>query len=372
MRIVPIYRNKPVSLILASWLVLVGAFPAAAFDQCPQPQFGVSGINIDTTAATAAEAQTNGIAEAASIGFRRVLDRLLRSDLAVEDFMTDASTDQFVDFYHISEENSLEGRYIAVLDYCFDAPRLRAAFRNAGLQWAELKSPRILVLPVWLAPDGARAWQVDNDWLAGWREVVETADGLVDFTLLKPTILNERSLRAEDIVAADPATLRRAATVAGAEQIMLVTARLDYDGSQAVLAVDGELFTSGAEGVTVLARMVDRPVGDDLSLQLDLARKQILSELETGWHRANVIEGGETREITVAVPVSGLQDWVSRLEAFRSLAVIDKVIVRKLNMTGGLVSLSFVGSDAAIANALAARNLRLVQREDGSNVIEPL
>jgi hypothetical protein len=160
--------------------------------------------------------------------------------------------------------------------------------------------------------------------------------------------------------------------VAGAEQIMLVTARLDYDGSQAVLAVDGELFTSGAEGVTVLARMVDRPVGDDLSLQLDLARKQILSELETGWHRANVIEGGETREITVAVPVSGLQDWVSRLEAFRSLAVIDKVIVRKLNMTGGLVSLSFVGSDAAIANALAARNLRLVQREDGSNVIEPL
>ena len=61
--------------------------------------------------------------------------------------------------------------------------------------------------------------------LAGWREAVSTADGLVDFTLLEPTILNERSLRAEDIVAADPATLRRAATVSGAEQIMLVTAR---------------------------------------------------------------------------------------------------------------------------------------------------
>jgi hypothetical protein len=41
-------------------------------------------------------------------------------------------------------------------------------------------------------------------------------------------------------------------------------------------------------------------------------------------------------------------------------------------MTGGLVSLSFVGNDAAIANALAARNLRLVRREDGSTVIKPL
>ena len=160
------------------------------------------------------------------------------------------------------------------------------------------------MLPVWL-PRMARAWQADNEWLAGWRDVVETADGLVDFTLLKPTILNERSLRAEDIVAADPATLRRAATVAGAEQIMLVTARLDYDGSQPMLAVDGELFTAGAEALTVLARMVDRPVFNNLSAQLDFARKQILSELETGWHRANIIEGGETREITVSVPVTG-------------------------------------------------------------------
>ena len=372
MRIAPICRNRLAGWSLVVWMGLAGALPAAAFEQCPQPQFGVSGISIDKTAATAAEAQTNGITEAAGIGFRRVLDRLLRSDAAVEAFVAEASIDQFVDFYHISEENSLEGRYIALLDYCFDAPRLRAAFRDAGLQWAELKSPRILVLPVWLAPDGARAWQVDNEWLAGWRDVVETADGLVDFTLLQPTILNERSLRAEDIAAADPATLRRAATVAGAEQIMLVTARLDYDGSQPMLAVDGELFTSGAEALTVLARMVDRPVFDNLSVQLDFARKQILSELETGWHRANIIEGGETREITVSVPVAGLQDWVSRLEAFRSLAVIDKVTIRKLDMTGGLVSLSFVGNDAAIANALAARNLRLVQREDGSNVIEPL
>ena len=372
MRIAPICRNCPASWILSAWFLLAGTLPAAAFDQCPQPQFGVSGITIDTTAATAAEAQTNGITEAASLGFQRVLNRLLRSDIAVEAFLAEASIDQFVDFYHISEENSLEGRYIAVLDYCFDATRLRAAFRAAGLEWAELKSPRILVLPVWLAPDGARAWQVDNEWLAGWRDVVETADGLVDFTLLKPTILNERSLRAEDIVAADRVTLRRAATVAGAEQIMLVTARLDYDGSQPMLAVDGELFTAGAEALTVLARMVDRPVYDNLSEQLDFARKQILSELETGWHRANIIEGGETRKITVSVPVSGLQDWVSRLEAFRSLAVIDKVVIRKLDMTGGLVSLSFVGNDAAIANALAARNLRLVRREDGSTVIKPL
>ena len=226
-------------------------------------------------------------------------------------------------------------------------------------------------MPVWLAPDGARAWQRDNEWLAGWRAVVEQADGLVDFTLLKPTILNERSLRAEDIVAADPVTLRKAATVAGADQIMLVVARLDYDGSQPTLAVDGELFKDDAGRLAVLAEWVDRPISDNLSEQLALAQRQILTEFETSWHRANIIRGGETREITVEVPVKGLQDWVSRLDAFGSVAVIDSFVVRKVDTSGGLVTLTVVGDDAAIANALDTQDLRLSRLDDGRNVIEP-
>lgn len=346
--------------------------PAAhAFEQCPAPQFGVKGIAIDRSAETAEEAQTLGIQQAARVGFQRVLMRLLRDNVAVAAFVEDHEPDEFVDFYRIADENSLDGRYIAELDYCFQAQRLRAAMREAGLQWAELISPKILVLPVWLAPDGARAWQADNAWLAGWREAVAKADGLVDFTLLAPTIVNERSLRAEDIVAADRATLRRAATVAGAEQIMLVIAQLDYVGSKQVLTVDGTLFTAAAEELTVLANMVDRPVYDNLAPQLDYARMHILGELETGWHRANIIEGGKSREITVEVPVANLRDWAARIDAFASLAVIDSYVVRKIDMRGGLVTLNIVGSDAAIANALATRNLRLRRRDNGNSVIEP-
>ena len=381
MRIVPFCPSPSLPLrCLCAGVLLVAllvAVPGAlitrahAFEQCPAPQFGVEAIAIDRSESTAEEAQSLGIQQAARIGFQRVLLRLLRDNAAAAAFIEGHEPDQFVDFYHIAKENSLEGRYIAELDYCFQAQRLRAALRAADLQWAELISPRILVLPVWLAPDGARAWQADNAWLAGWRAAVAKADGLVDFTLLAPTIINERSLRAEDIVAADPATLRRAATVAGAEQIMLVIAQLDYVGSKQVLTVDGTLFTDMAEELTVLAKMVDRPVFDNLDLQLDYARMHILGELETGWHRANIIRGGEAREITVEVPVASLRDWAARLDAFASLAVIDSYVVRQLDMRGGLVTLNMVGSDAAISNALATRNLRLRRRDNGVGVIEP-
>lgn len=377
MRIVTFCSSLPLlSRYLGAGLVILALsaamIPAAhAFEQCPAPQFGVKGIAIDRSAETAEEAQTLGIQQAARVGFQRVLMRLLRDNVAVAAFVEDHEPEEFVDFYRIADENSLDGRYIAELDYCFQAQRLRAAMREAGLQWAELISPKILVLPVWLAPDGARAWQADNAWLAGWREAVAKADGLVDFTLLAPSIVNERSLRAEDIVAADRATLRRAATVAEAEQIMLVIAQLDYVGSKQVLTVDGTLFTAAAEELTVLANMVDRPVYDNLAPQLDYARMHILGELETGWHRANIIEGGKSREITVEVPVANLRDWAARIDAFASLAVIDSYVVRKIDMRGGLVTLNIVGSDAAIANALATRNLRLRRRDNGNSVIEP-
>ena len=363
---------RPAVIVILVATLLLPGFAARAFEQCPEPQFGIKAIAVDRVESTAEEARTLGIRQAAQVGFQRVLLRLLRDSASVSSFMENHEPDQFIDFYHISEENSLEGRYIAVLDYCFEAARLRSSLRTAGLKWAELVSPRILVLPVWLGPDGARAWQADNEWLAGWRQAVSSADGLVDFTLLEPTILNERSLRAEDIVAADPATLRRAATVSGAEQIMLVTARLDYAGSQPVLAVDGTLFTSSAAQVTVLARMVDMPVYENLAVQLDYARMYILSELETGWHSANIIEGGETRKVTVMVPVASLQDWVARLEVFDSIAVVDSYTVRQLGIKGGLVTINLVGTDAAVSNALAAHNLRLRLRNDGTTVIEPL
>ena len=118
--------------------------------------------------------------------------------------------------------------------------------------------------------------------------------------------------------------------------------------------------------------MVDRPVYENLTVQLDYARMHILGELETGWHSANIIEGGETREVTVEVPVASLQDWVSRLEALDATAVVDSYTVRQLGIRGGLVTISLVGTDAAVSNALAAHNLRLRLRDDGRAVIEPL
>lgn len=361
---------KSCLLILVLPLLIVGL--QARAEECSTPQFGVNNVSIDQLADTASEARQLGTRAAAETAFAVVLERLLNDPQKISQFLDRHDLDQFSDFVHITEENSLEGRYIALLDFCFDADRLRASFRKDGLRWTELRSPPILVVPVWQGPDGARAWQSDNSWLSGWREAVETSNGLVNFVLLEPTIINERSLRAEDLARANPVTLSLATTLAEAEQTMLVIARLYYDGSSPVLTVDGQLFSRDGELITTLAKMVDLPVSSDLVGQLAVARSQILQEMQASWYAANAISGNDTQKMTLILPINSLEEWASRLAVFDQIAVFNGYRIRKLDLTSGVVTVNVEGTIAAVKNALLAQGLSLVTTEDGNQSVIPL
>ena len=369
--ILPAILRSVTSHSLVLGLLLVVGFQAHA-EECSTPQFGVRNVSIDQLADNAGEARELGTRAAAETAFAVVLKRLLNDPEKISQFLDRHDLDQFSDFVHITEENSLQGRYIALLDFCFDANRLRATFRKDGLKWTELRSPPILVIPVWQGPDGARAWQRDNSWLSGWREAVETSNGLVNFVLLEPTIINERSLRAEDLARANPVTLSYAATLAEAEQTMLVIARLDYDGSTPVLTVDGQLFSRDGELITTLAKMIDLPVSSDLVGQLAVARSQILLEMQASWYAANAISGSDTQKMTLILPIRSLEEWAARLAVFDKIAVFNGYRIRKLDVTSGAVTVNVEGTMAAVKNALMAHGLSLVITEDGYQSVIPL
>ena len=92
---------------------------------CAEPVFGVSNISIDQRAETASIARDIGVRKAAELAFSTVLDRILLTNDAQHKFMTSHDPDDFSDFIHIVEEKNLDQRYIATLDFCFDAELLR-------------------------------------------------------------------------------------------------------------------------------------------------------------------------------------------------------------------------------------------------------
>ena len=332
----------------------------AADNRCIEPVFGAAGVRIDQRAENASKARDMGIRNAADRAFAIVLDRLLPSADGQAQFMAAHDLDEFSDFTHIVEENNLEQRYIATLDFCFDPARLRQAMIAAGLQWSELRSPPILVVPVWKGPDGARAWYRDNKWLAGWRDAVASYSGLLSLRQLERNLINERQFRGEDLADANSAKLAAAASLVKAEQVMVVMAALDYDGSKPIITITARLFDKNGQLLTDILN------GDQMILTnldndgLDEMRRKIMAKMGSSWHMANLIDGAVADYLTVFMPVSSIDDWAKRLTALNEVAVVQSYDVLSLNTKGGQILLRLVGSREALGNALAPHELELV------------
>jgi len=362
--------RHPFRLLVVLTLGLAISEPAlAANNRCNEPIFGVAGVRIDQRAENASKARDMGIRNAAERAFAIVLDRLLPTAEGQAQFMAAHDLDDFSDFTHIVEENNLEQRYIATLDFCFDAARLRQAMIAAGLQWSELQSPPILVVPVWKGPDGARAWYRDNKWLAGWWDAVASYNGLLSLRQLDRNLINERQFRGEDLADANPVKLAAAASLVKAEQIMVVMAALDYDGSKPVITITARLFDKNGQLLT------DILYGDQMILTnldqdgLDEMRRKIIAKMDSSWHMANLIDGAVADYLTVFMPVSSVKDWAKRLTALNEVAVIQSYEILSLDTKGGQVVLRLVGSREALGNALAAHKLELVD-DDGRLLIK--
>jgi len=362
--------RHPSRLLVVLTLSLAISEPAlAANNRCNEPIFGVAGVRIDQRAENASKARDMGIRNAAERAFAIVLDRLLPTAEGQAQFMAAHDLDDFSDFTHIVEENNLEQRYIATLDFCFDAARLRQAMIAAGLQWSELQSPPILVVPVWKGPDGARAWYRDNKWLAGWWDAVASYNGLLSLRQLDRNLINERQFRGEDLADANPVKLAAAASLVKAEQIMVVMAALDYDGSKPVITITARLFDKNGQLLT------DILYGDQMILTnldqdgLDEMRRKIIAKMDSSWHMANLIDGAVADYLTVFMPVSSVKDWAKRLTALNEVAVIQSYDILSLDTKGGQVVLRLVGSREALGNALAAHKLELVD-DDGRLLIK--
>jgi len=360
----------PSRLLVVLVLGLAISEPAlAANNRCNEPIFGVAGIRIDQRAENASKARDMGIRNAAERAFAIVLDRLLPNAEGQAQFMAAHDLDNFSDFTHIVEENNLEQRYIATLDFCFDAARLRQAMIAARLQWSELQSPPILVVPVWKGPDGARAWYRDNKWLAGWWDAVASYSGLLALRQLDRNLINERQFRGEDLADANPVKLAAAASLVKAEQVMVVMAALDYDGSKPVITITARLFDKNGQLLT------DILYGDQMVLTnldqdgFDEMRRKIIAKMDSSWHMANLIDGAVADYLTVFMPVSSVKDWAMRLTALNEVAVVQSYDILSLDTKGGQVVLRLVGSREALGNALAAHKLELVD-DDGRLLIK--
>ena len=346
------------SIFLAICLALSTSLVQA--ETCTSPAFAVNGLQLDTTAVDGTLARKRALSQATADAFAIIKRRLLLPAQPAADQLDELAFADFIDFIHIESETALAQRYIAEIDICFDPVRLRDQFIKSGLLWSELFSSPVLLLPVWQDPSGIRVWTRNVAWLDVWRQMDAQDDQLLRFTILTPDLALERRLPPERIRNYDSSILALSAAAAGAQQIAVLFAGLEYTGDVPKLIMKADLFDVDGKFLSEISAVeTDMNGRTNMPEAFSYFREDFITTLSGIWQQKNLYTLEDRADIHVVLPVSNLESWYRLRTLLSELPIVQSLSVVKLTSSSGLLKLSLSGSVEALQMAVRSIGYRL-------------
>ena len=354
---------------IVGWTLLIAATfggPATA------NIFEVRDVAVDVTAKTAAQAREVALADGGAIAFRLLLQRLtLTEDHARLPELASGDVAAYVSDFSISDEKTSAVRYLAKLHFRFKPGEVRNLLRGAALLFAETPSKPILVLPVFQAASGLVLWEDPNPWLEAWNQR-EPVNGLVRLALPLGDLADINALKVQQAVRGDVAALSKLAERYKAGDAVVAYARVGLDpvGSGARrIDISMTRFNVQREPETVFLAFGQED-GEEVIDLLVRGADAVANRLEDSWKRENLLVSGEAGIAPVAVPITGLRDWLNVQKRLKNVTVVLDLKTILMSLDEVRVNLHYVGTAAQLKIALGQSDLALVQ-EDNEWVLYP-
>jgi hypothetical protein len=361
--------RRAVALAVACAALAAPGAPRAQTAQVEEA-FTVRNVAVDATAENAAAARERALAEGQREAYRRLIARLVPADRhAALPRLGQPAIADLVHNFEVDSEKTSPVRYLARLTVRFKPGAVAELVRRAHVPYAETASRPVLVIPLYRAGGALLLWDDPNPWRTAWSAAVEpTADGLVPMIAPKGDLADIRDLGPEQALRRDGERLRAIARRYGAPDILLAYAVLRLDAQQNVPVVDvtaTRVAESGAEQTVVygFTGTAERPV----EALLAEAAAAVRQGIEEAWKRDNLLRLDEQRRLVIAVPLTGLADWVEVRRRLAGVATIRRSALKSLTRETAILDLDYFGDEEQLAGALAQRDLELTQGEGEEN-----
>ncbi len=359
----------------ASPFALVAAFVVAcslAGPAAPAEVFEVRGVKVDVTAESAAAAREKAIAEGEVRAFQQLIRRLAQSaDPGRLPSLDREQISALVVDFSVAEERTSAVRYIASLDFRFNADEVRRLLAEGGVDFAVTQSRPVVVLPVLSTAGALSLWDDPNPWRQAW-EPLDTSDALVPIVIPAGDLADIAAIGAEQAAAADGERLIGLARRYGTADTLVAVAAWTGDGhgGAPALVVTYARFTGAQEDYR--ARQTIRgEAGEAPEAVLARAVDSVNADVQTRWKTANLLAAGESAVAAVTVPVAGLGDWLSVRARLQRTPMVQRVDLVLLSRNQVRVNLHYLGSAERLAQALRQTDLELV-RGAGEWILKPL
>lgn len=357
--------------ILAAALMGLALAPTHALARGSQV-FTVANYPVEATAENAVAAKDKAHSE----GQQAALGALLKRIVPVTayhrlDRLTALRAADFIDGVAVRSERNSRTRYIANLDFSFQADAVRDLLHREGVPYVEQQAPRIVLVPI-LAQPGGEGGAKFRPAGGTWSEVWQGLDLDNTLTPLKVEAL-QPSIQDDTIAAALAGDDRVERVLAGAydvDFVVLAVAEVDQPGGQLTVTVAGV----DPAGLMTWRRSY-RVADGDVAYAMELAAVVTQGVLEGRWKVARLENsggfGGAAARGVYSYSAGGGAD-VHMAAHFTSRSEWDDIRGRLLNLPGvenlriGTVSdqsaelsLTYPGGGQSLALALGREGLVL-------------
>lgn len=333
-------------------LALVAGLVMSSAHAAQPPVYTVASVAVNIEATDAVSAKAKAIAQGGQRALRTLMSRLVafKAHNRLPELSADA-VDGLVDGFVVRDERFSSTRYIAKLDFTFDAAKVRDLLNRFGLPHTDQQSQPVALLPV--AYDGVSIEQ----WRAAW-SALDLKHGLAPL-LMTPaqaaaSLPTDMELT-DDAVAALKVRL-------GARRLVLAAASLDGTGESLRIAMIGQdgvgqfsfsqsfrIHDEDARGAAEHAAQIAR---------LALEARWRLTALKT----QGALDGpAQLETFTMTAAFDSLRAWQEMRRTIESVPGAQDIEIKSLFAGGADVVLSFPGGPDRFAKAAGAKGLSLSQ-----------
>ncbi|WP_439814196.1 DUF2066 domain-containing protein [Zavarzinia sp. CC-PAN008] len=310
----------------------------------------VTGVEVDVTAATAIEARDQALLEGQTKALGQLIERLTGQPAPNVGANTAAG---LVQGTSVENERVSATRYAATLTVEFRRSRVESFLESQGTSFARAARKPLVIVPVLSGPGGAVLWDDPNPWRDAWN-AHDSSGALLPLLVPQGDIEDLRTIQADQAAGGDEAALKALASRYGANEVLVVDARMTGDPGQGMSVATIRLTPDGLERGS-------QDFGGEGGEQALLARAvEAVARMVEEEYRSRASKPPEPMQtIQVATRYGSLDEWLMLRNRLAAVPAVKDVRVAEQTLSGARLTVTYQGEAAALQAALGAQGLNM-------------
>lgn len=353
------FRRLALSALVA--ILAAGKLSAAPGNSA----YTIANYPVDATAKDAVAAKDKAIGDGQQAAFRSLMKRLVPvQDYSSLDRLKSVKAADYVDGFSIRSEQNSGTRYIASLDFSFEANSVRQLLQREGVPFVDQQAEPVILVPVLRqagSADGkanpAEFTAATGTWSTVWPSLdPKNALSPLDLQPLKPTV-HPDALRA--LLANQGDGARILETEYGKPHVVIAIAEVDKAAGRVHVTLAGQDTVA-----PLLWKRSYRIADNDADYALELAAVISLGVLEGRWKAMSTgavtaADGDSAPDVMLDVQFRSMSEWNEIRGRILDLQAVDDVRVGEVSANGAQVMVKFPGGGKALASALARQGVTM-------------